>query len=103
MDLILNFDELSWWHNFVIFFLQMEILCRGVFREKISVISNPWIGFFEEIPEKNKNQVWNILWQIFERYKLYSEIQDRVMYDNLSLISLHYNLSLIKLILKSWI
>ena len=29
------------------------------------------------------------------------EIQDRVMYDNLSLISLHNNLSLIKLILKS--
>ena len=62
--------------------MEMEILCRGVFREKISVISYPWIGFFEEIPEKIKNV-------------------KKVMYDNLSLISLHYNLSLIKLILKS--
>ena len=103
MDLILNFDELSWWYNFVIFFSKWKFFVEESFGRKFLWYLIPGLGFLRKFRKKIKNQVWNILWQIFERYKLYSEIQDRVMYDNLSLISLLNNLSLIKLILKSWI
>ena len=96
-------EVVLWWYNFVIFFSKWKFFVEESFGWKFLWYQIPGLGFLRKFRKKIKNQVWNILWQIFESYKLYSEIQDRVIYDNLSLISLHNNLSLIKLILKSWI
>ena len=98
MDLILNFDETILRY----FLLKVKILYRGGFWENFSAIPNPskpgfeipW--FFEEISEKNyKSNFWKFS-------KFYSKIQDRIIYDNLSLIKLIKKNNKINLKFKSF-